>query len=447
MDDLSAILEQLSKEAGKSEAEIKKLISKKQKELSGLVSDVGAAHIVASELGILLESKPSEQSRFKIHDLIQGMSCVDIFARVSAVFEPREFKKKSGEQSKVASVELTDETGKTRLVLWGENADLVKKLHKNDAVHVHSAYVRTNRGAVEIHLGSRGYLDINPEDAPELPEAKEALLKISHLTPGASSVDMLARVIQVFGTRGFTRQDGAEGKVATIMLGDETGTIRCSCWDDAADRAQKLTPGDLIKLENAYTRAGLQGVELQVGWRGRFSKAPKASALPPLNKFRETSERARISALSQGDQYKEVKAAIVEIFPGEVVFSFCPNCNKKADSKCPDCGAQPEPILILNALLDDGTAQIRGVFYRTQAEKLLGFTAKEALKLKASGKDLVSEARRILGTELLVSGNVKHNEYFSCLELVAREVSQPNPIKEADIIITRIENPIPVIIK
>ncbi|MFC1454561.1 OB-fold nucleic acid binding domain-containing protein [Candidatus Undinarchaeota archaeon] len=448
MEDLNTIIKQISVETGKKEAEIKSLIQKKQEDLSGLVSDIGAAHIVSTDLDVVLTSKPTEQSRFKIHDLVEGMSVVDVFARVKSVYEPRTFTKKDGEEGKIASLDIIDETGSSRLVLWDESASLIDKLQKNDIINIHSAYVRSSQNGLELHMGGRGYLDVNPEDSPKLPEVKEELSKISHLKPDQQSVDLIARLIQIYAINSFNRADGSEGKVATIILGDETNTVRCSCWGDLAEKVQKFSAGDTVKIENAYTKDGLKGVEIQLGWKGRISKAPKSSTLPPLNKFRQTSERAQIKSLLDGDENREIRSAIVEIYPGELVFSFCPKCNTKSDGKCSTCSMDPEPVVILNALLDDGTGQIRSVFYRSQAEKLLGLNAKQAQKLKADGKDLIEDAKKkLLGTEFLVSGNVKLNDYFGSLELTVREINQPNPIKEKEIIITRIQNPIPVITK
>ena len=53
----------------------------------------------------------------------------------------------------------------------------------------------------------------------------------------------------------------------------------------------------------------------------------------------------------------------------------------------------------------------------------------------------MSELQKVLGTELLVSGNVKFNDYSESIELTAREFGIPNPVNESKIIITQLEEP------
>jgi hypothetical protein len=64
-EDIKKIIETTCKHSGKSEAEIRKLIGEKQDELSGLVSEEGAAYIVARELGVNLLKAAKRQLKVK----------------------------------------------------------------------------------------------------------------------------------------------------------------------------------------------------------------------------------------------------------------------------------------------------------------------------------------------------------------------------------------------
>lgn len=446
MDDLKSLVTQISEETKINEKDILEKIKAKRKELSDLVSEIGAAHIIANEMGVELASKPMEESRFKIHDLMEGMSAVDLFARVQAVYEPRIFKRKDGEESQVASVELTDETGGTRLVLWGDKADLIKKLEKGMNIKVQAGYVREGMRGLEVHLGNRGKLILNPEDAPEIPKVEKRVVKINELESDMQSVDLAVRLVQLFPTRTFTRKDGSDGKVTSAILGDETGTVRASLWGDKADIHSKVNPGDVVLIENAYTKEGLQGVDLQLGWRARIVPNPEGYEVPQLNEFRNVAVRTHIKSLQAGDSYKEIRGALVDIYGNNILYAFCQNCNKRLSQEegkwiCPECGeAKPDFSLILSGTLDDGSGAIRTVFYRDQAERLLGFSAKEAVKLaKEDELRPVEKAREFLGKEIIVSGNVKMNDYSGTLELVAREIRDVNPVEESGAIMKELE--------
>ena len=431
------LLKQISSSAGVPEEEVLKKIEAKQKELSGLVSDVGAAHIIANELNVDLPDKAVEQNRLKLHDIMEGMQSVNLFGRVKAVYEPRSFER-NGDKSQVASFEVFDDTANLRIVLWGDMADIVKRLKENDIVKVTNGYTREGLNGLEVHLGGRSKIEINPQGSPDdLPVVKEELKKISELSPGEQSVDLVARVVGTYDIRTFTRPDNSSGKVATVMLADSTGTIRCSLWDSKTDIIKEISPGDIVKIENAYTREGLESTELHLGWRSRLIKNPTTDIkLPPLSKFRKVSDRVDISDLKDGDSYKEIRACIVDIPERDLIYELCPNCSKRVrEGICDVCGkVKPEKVLIVNAQLDDGTGVIRGVFYRQQAEKFIGLSTNEI------EKDSLQKIReRLLGKEMLLSGQVKYNQFSDALEFVVREIRNVNPVEEARTILENIQ--------
>src|SRR3989339_2185984 len=83
-------------------------IKKKINDLSGLISEEGAAHIIANELGIELFS--SNQEKLKIKSIYAGMRSIATLGKVMRKFEVREFAKEKT-VGKVASLILGDETG------------------------------------------------------------------------------------------------------------------------------------------------------------------------------------------------------------------------------------------------------------------------------------------------------------------------------------------------
>jgi len=122
------IVERIKKEADISESEINGKIDQKMKQLSGLISKEGAAHIVANELGIKLFD--AFTGKLQIKNILVGLRSVETIGKVLQTYELREFTTNE-RQGKVASLVIGDETGTIRVVMWGDQADNIKNINKD----------------------------------------------------------------------------------------------------------------------------------------------------------------------------------------------------------------------------------------------------------------------------------------------------------------------------
>ncbi|MBU7023600.1 MAG: hypothetical protein HXS40_05480, partial [Theionarchaea archaeon] len=281
---IDQIFSQLEGKIAKDELDQK--IREKIDEFGGLLSEEGAALIVAADFGIDLKlERPREFMEIK--DLSVGLSDIWLCARVICISSIKVFQRDSG-IGKVANVEVMDGTGSTRVVLWDDLADLAVKLAKGEIVEVKGGYVKKGyREGVEIHLSPsrRGSIITKSESDKELPECKTEYTPIGELEEEMADVDVAGRVGQLFGIREF-QKNGGTGKVASLSLVDDTGEIRLCLWNDKADIAQRLKRGDLIAVEDGYTKMGLNELELHSGWRGRIVLTPDVliSELPDVER-------------------------------------------------------------------------------------------------------------------------------------------------------------------
>lgn len=143
--------------------------------LSSLVSEQGAAYIVANELGVQLTSEENSGGFFKINQLSPDMRNISLFARVVSIQAVREFKK-GGIPSKVGNVLISDDTGQCRLVIWDSRVSKLEneEIKENDILKVTSCYVKDNEySGIEVHMRDKSILEINPADAPDLPKVSE----------------------------------------------------------------------------------------------------------------------------------------------------------------------------------------------------------------------------------------------------------------------------------
>jgi len=72
--------------------------------------------------------------------------------------------------------------------------------------------------------------------------------------------------------REFMRKDGGKGQVRTVLLGDETGKIRLTLWNEQA--AMLLEKGETIEVMNGSCRERYGSLEIQTG---NYSTVRKSS--------------------------------------------------------------------------------------------------------------------------------------------------------------------------
>ncbi len=316
---LEKLKERIVKEGGISLTELDSKIKEKMDELSGLISEEGAAHIVANELGLqLLE----EQPRPKVNDLKAGMRNIEVLGKIVRKFEVRHFESARG-PGKVASFVLGDETGTTRVVLWNDQADKLDEINEGDVLKLSSAYARDNNGRLELHLNDRSGVEVNP-------------------------------------------------------------------------------PGVVVEV-----------VE---------------------KKFEEATKKS-IKDLKEEDMNVELLVTLVDVFDPRY-FTVCPECNKRATEKeggafsCAVHGiVMPLVSYVVNALGDDGTDTIRLVFWKNQTERLLGLGSNEIVAFKDSPEKFQDVKHKLLGESVKLVGRVTKNQMFDRLEFNAQLVFL-NPVVE-----------------
>ena len=303
-----------------SAADLDTKLQSKITELSGLISEEGAAHIIANELGISLVEENQEE--LKIKKIYAGMKNVSTVGKIVRIFEVREFQKGEG-IGKVRSVVLGDETGTTRVVFWNEQVDLLANAVEGDVLQVDEAYVRDNQGSPEIHLGDKGSIKLNPE-----------------------------------------------------------GII--------VETVRESTP---------------------------------------------TFTRKKINELQEGEAGAEVMGTIVQVFDPRFFF-LCPQCNKRVRESGNEyvCDAhnvvQPSLSYVMNLVVDDGSGNIRSVFWKNQINHLLDKSVEDMAVYKEDPAKFEEVKDSLFGEQFVLMGKVKKNDMFDRLEFNVQMVKKADPSEE-----------------
>jgi len=250
-------------------------------------------------------------------------------------------------------------------------------------------------------------------------EETSGKLQIKNILAGMRDVETLGKIQRISNITEFQRKDGTPGKVGNIMIADETGSIRVVFWGDQTDKIKDVKEDDIVKVEATYARENNGRVELHLNEKSNIIINPDGATIGKVKTF--TSNRRKISELSENEQNVELLGTIVQVFEPRF-YEVCPECNRRARQRdngfyC-DTHEKVDPAFsyVLNAVIDDGTETIRAVFFSKQAENLLEMDKEHILKYKDSPETFEEVKNHLLGKIIKVVGRVNKNDMFDRLD-------------------------------
>ena len=280
---------------------------------------------------------------------------------------------------------------------------------------------------------------------------ESGLVKIKNIVPGLKIASFVARVLKIYPPKEFKTKKGKEGKVCSFIVGDDTGRMRVVFWDVNQIKLieeNKINEGDIIKITNCYIKEGLNGIEVHSRSSSMITVNPnikEAKEIPPLESLWQLSQRVQIKNISEEGVY-EIRGAIVNILENNPFYDICPECRRRLNGNiCEEHGeVKPKKSMFISTIVDDGSDNIRVVFFGKQAEQILGVSTDEAFKLAQEYNDLTypikNKKMEILGREIVIEGKVSRNTFSNELEMIGRRVIFPNPTIESKKLIKELES-------
>jgi replication factor A1 len=195
--------------------------------------------------------------------------------------------------------------------------------------------------------------------------------RIEDITESTKNVNALVGIIDnISAIRTFQKSDGTEGKVASVFLRDETGSIRVVLWDDMtrAIKEDILTLGSIVQVRGAYVKMGLgDAIELNIGRTGTIQPLEKDEIEEIGVDFdaRPISEEMKISSLQDRLFNITLKVKI------QRVFNLSTFTRKKDNSEGK----------VLSMIVADDTGTARLVFWDKKAEEMENAQPNEIIKV------------------------------------------------------------------
>lgn len=265
----------------------------------------------------------------KISSLSLGQTDIELIGKITAIRSASTFTKKDGSEGKVASIEIADETGKIKITLWDTTADSTENFKDGDVLEIQGGYTRQGlNNNIEIHLGKNGSLQKNSKKSIEVPkeilESDSTLsspgksdrgnskeVRLSDLDETMKNISIIARITGISNIREFSRSDGTNSMVGSLLVKDNSGPGRITLWNSMTDFIKKVDIGDAIRVEGAYVKIGLKGdPEVHVGRNTTVEINPEylKDALPKLElDFKE------ISSLEPRERDVNVRALVMRV--------------------------------------------------------------------------------------------------------------------------------------
>ncbi|WP_247729924.1 single-stranded DNA binding protein [Halovivax limisalsi] len=254
MSDIEGIYEDL--EADVSLEEFREAVAAKVEQMGGLADEETAAMLVAHEVG--------ESEVGGIADIEPGMEEVKFVAKVTSVGELRTFEREGeDEDGRVVNVDVADETGAIRITFWDERAAAaVEEIEAGEVLRI-KGRPKDGYNGVEVNVD-----EAQPDDETEIEVSLSDTHTVEDLSLGLSDVTLVGKVLETDAVRTFDRDDGSEGKVSNLTLGDETGRVRVTLWDEQAALATEIDAGETVEVVDGYVRERDGDLELHVGNQG-----------------------------------------------------------------------------------------------------------------------------------------------------------------------------------
>lgn len=266
------------------------------------------------------------------------------------------------------------------------------------------------------------------------PAAKD--LKIENIVSDMKKVNFIGKIVYISPVKEFKLKEGdGSGKVMTVVLGDETGTIKLSLWGDKTEVEGKVKVGDVLEVIGGYTKTDYKGnPEVRLGKFGNLRIVENMDIhVKESDGPRGNYETMTISEMAESEKV-HLKGQLLHIYERKLVYYMCPTCNKRLGSKkCEEHGiVDPKKLLILNGVIDDGTGTANVVFFNDAAEQILNKKVDEVVEeVQMSGeKQFFDSLQEQLGDYYSLKGQVKRNDMTKALEVTIHNVKPLNAVAE-----------------
>ncbi len=366
---------------------------------------------------------------------------VDIIGRLITLNDTHSFQRDDGTTGYVRSGDIADSTGKVRISFWDEKAETSYGIGK--AYQVENARTRLGMYEVELNVGKTTRVielsDAESSDLPSFEELEEQIYetkKIYDIDEDDMNIKVVARILEIEDTREFERQDGTKGLVRNMTIGDDSGFIPVTLWDDKTNLPYDIN--EAIKIQNPRVNYNDMSnrVELSIGNSTNILQPSynELTSLPDIEELQNILYTSKdIASLELEDRSVKIKGTFSDPFIERILMPKCPVCNRtledEDEEECPHCGNyidKPKYLLMLPGKITDDTGEIQVTFFNELVEELLDMKHDDIVALYEESEGdigfLETKAMDLEGRTLELLADVTYNNYDEEIRLRPKKI-------------------------
>lgn len=237
-------------------------------------------------------------------------------------------------------------------------------------------------------------------------------MKIAGLLSGMRRINAIGKIVKINKIIEYNK-NGKSGKIASFLLGDETGNIRVVLWDTnhiALLEKGEIKEGDVVEISGGDVR----NYELHLSG---FADIKLSNVIMNEVKEKPPVHKAKIGGLKINENVL-IRAFVVQLF-GPSFFNTCPECGKRVNEllECIQHGKiVPKKGAVLTLIVDDGTGSIRAIIFTDQLKKIASEQELESIETFAEKR------KELLGKEIILEGNIRKNRLTENLEIFVNDI-------------------------
>ncbi|MFX1285278.1 MAG: hypothetical protein ACFFB5_16620 [Promethearchaeota archaeon] len=392
---------------------------------------------------------------------------VTVEARKGPVSKTSNFTRNDGSTGSVKRAAIFDETGVSTLVLWNDALPRFDDLG-DEAFQIKKLRVNISRyKTIELHTITE--TEFIPFDASQIPE-DPPLQNIVEIKPQQGLACVQGIIQNVSEEREFGRSDGSTGRVASMSIQDNTGSIRVVAWDDNIEHLTSIQENEMKFVKIFFGRIRQKDADTIEIHLSPQSHVRPSSRIPVALRNIEIVEEVQTTTQSLPEYQKiqlsellenedgvmiEVLGKVVRLYQQSPYYRSCPECRKKVTETDEGWFCQEHQIVEsqirfrLSGTLDDGTSTIRTVFFGLSGEILTGMGSNDIQKLLDSGLSddeiFTIVQQEVEGKTVLIQGRVQlqtqevQGETIQRQELFANRVRFPSPKTIAEELVNELQ--------
>ena len=367
---------------------------------------------------------------------------IDIIGRIITLNDTHSFQRDDGTTGYVRSGDIADSSGRVRISFWDDKAD-PKYISIGKAYQIENVRTRLGMTEVELNAGkTTRVIELNDADASDLPTFEEleeqiyVTKKIGDLDEDDINFKVIARILELEDVREFSRHDGTTGLVRNMTIGDESGFIAVTLWEDKTNLPYDIN--EAIKIQNPRINYNDMSnrLELSIGNSTNILQPSynELSSLPDINELQDILYTKKdISNLELEDRNVRIIGTFSDPYAQRILIPKCPFCNKtledEDEEECENCGNyidKPNYLLMLSGKIADETGDISITFFNEMVEELIGMKHDDLVaQYEEEERDpgfLEAKIMEVEGKTLELIADVIYNNYDEEIKLRPKKI-------------------------